>query len=60
MEKVFDIFEGFVKSTGFAMFFESGGWKNLIMIAIACVLLYLAIKKEFEPYLLLPISFSMF
>ena len=59
MEKVFDIFGGFVKSTGFAMFFEDGGWKNLIMIAIACVLLYLAIKKDFEPYLLLPISFSM-
>ena len=27
------------------MNFEGGGWKNLIMIAVACVLLYLAIKK---------------
>ncbi len=30
-----------------------------LMIAIACVLLYLAIKKEFEPLLLLPIAFGM-
>ncbi|MDD4688974.1 MAG: sodium ion-translocating decarboxylase subunit beta, partial [Eubacteriales bacterium] len=34
-------------------------WKYLIMIAIACVLLYLAIVKKFEPLLLLPIAFGM-
>ena len=28
------------------MNFEGGGWKNLIMIAVACVLLYLAIKSS--------------
>ncbi len=39
--------------------FSGGGWKNLIMIGIACVLLYLAIKKQFEPLLLLPIAFGM-
>ncbi len=39
--------------------FENGGWKNLIMIVIAGVLLYLAIKKQFEPLLLLPIAFGM-
>ena len=39
--------------------FEAGGWKNLIMIAVACVLLFLAIKKQFEPLLLLPIAFGM-
>ncbi len=39
--------------------FSGGGWKNLIMIAIACVLLFLAIKKQFEPLLLLPIAFGM-
>ena len=33
---------------------------SLIMIAIACVLLYLAIVKGFEPLLLLPIAFGMF
>jgi len=59
MSKILDIFEGFINSTGVAMFFNDGGWKNLIMIAISLVLLYLAIKKKFEPYLLLPIAFSM-
>ncbi len=39
--------------------FENGGWKNLIMIAIACVLIYLAVKKQYEPLLLLPIAFGM-
>ena len=35
------------------------GWKNLVMLAVGCVLLYLAIKKEYEPLLLLPIAFGM-
>ncbi|MBQ6706968.1 MAG: sodium ion-translocating decarboxylase subunit beta [Clostridia bacterium] len=49
------------KQSGLAqlMNFENGGWKNLIMIAVACLLLYLAIKKKFEPLLLLPIAFGM-
>ena len=59
MGKIIDIFVEFAKSTGVAMFFADGGWKNLIMIILACVLLFLAIKKKFEPYLLLPIAFSM-
>lgn len=33
--------------------------KQIIMIIIALILLYLAIKKQYEPYLLLPISFGM-
>lgn len=43
------------------MFFGSGTvwWKTAIMITIACVLLYLAIVKQFEPLLLLPIAFGM-
>ena len=32
---------------------------NYIMIAVACVFLYLAIRKEYEPLLLLPIAFGM-
>lgn len=36
-----------------------GNYKNFIMIAVACVFLYLAIKKEYEPLLLVPISFGM-
>ena len=39
--------------------FTAGGWKTLVMLAIACVLLYLAIVKQFEPLLLLPIAFGM-
>ncbi len=34
-------------------------WGNYIMIAVACVFLYLAIRKEFEPLLLVPIAFGM-
>ena len=33
--------------------------RNYIMIAIACFLIYLAVKKQFEPLLLLPIAFGM-
>ena len=34
-------------------------WRNYVMIAVACFLLYLAIVKQFEPLLLLPIAFGM-
>ena len=40
-------------------FFVGDGWKNAVMIGIACFLLYLAIKKQYEPLLLLPIAFGM-
>ena len=49
----------FLKSTGFAAIFAEGGWKNLVMIGIACLLCYLAIGKKFEPLLLLPIAIGM-
>ncbi len=39
--------------------FATNGWQNYVMIAVACVLFYLAIKKQFEPLLLLPIAFGM-
>ena len=41
-------------STGFL----DGGWQNLVMLVIACVLLYLAIVKKFEPLLLVGIAFG--
>lgn len=44
--------------SGFASFFADGGWKNIIMIGIACVLLYLGIVKKFEPLLLVGIAFG--
>ena len=57
-----EIFEGFLKAiTG--IFKESGiatlNWQNYVMIAISIVLLYLAIKKQYESLLLLPIAFGM-
>lgn len=47
----------FLESTGFFGFKENP--LNLVMIGIACVLLFLAIVKQFEPLLLLPIAFGM-
>ena len=47
-----------VQDSGFAGFFADGGWRNLIMIAIACVLLCLGIVKKFEPLLLVGIAFG--
>ena len=54
-----NIVESFWNSTGIAQFFAEGGWMNLIMIVIGCVLIFLAIKKDFEPYLLIPIALGM-
>ena len=47
--------QGIFLTSGFAM----NDWRNYIMIGISCVLIYLAIKKQFEPLLLLPIAFGM-
>ena len=47
-----------VRESGFGGFVADGGWKNLIMIAVACVLLYLGIVKKFEPLLLVGIAFG--
>ena len=33
-------------------------WGNYVMILVACVFLYLAIKKQYEPLLLVPIALS--
>ena len=51
--------QNFLQSTGFYLFSQGENWKCLLMIFIACVLLYLGIKKKFEPLLLLPIAFGM-
>ena len=44
--------------SGFAQFFIAEGWKNLVMIIISFVLLYLGIVKKFEPLLLCGIAFG--
>jgi oxaloacetate decarboxylase beta subunit len=43
------------KTTGFATI----TWQQCVMLGVACLLLYLALKKEFEPLLLVPIAFGM-
>jgi len=52
---ILESFYKFLQSTGFAQM----DWKYALMIFIACLLLYLAIVKQFEPLLLLPIAFGM-
>ena len=49
----------FLQQTGFYMLSLGSNWQTVLMVAIACVLLYLAIVKKFEPLLLLPIAFGM-
>ena len=49
------------ESSGFSYIingFTGGGWQNLVMLIIACVLLYLGIVKKFEPLLLVGIAFG--
>lgn len=55
MEVFFESIQGLINDSGFVNL----DWKSLIMIGISCVLVYLAIVKQFEPLLLLPIAFGM-
>ena len=52
MDKLISLFETLGK------FGENGNWKMIVMWVIGAVLIYLAIKKEMEPTLLLPIGFG--
>ena len=57
-----DAILNFLKQTGFYMLgdgFMDMGWKYLVMILISLILLWLAIKKQFEPLLLIGIAFGM-
>ncbi len=57
MQGFLDAVTGIMQESGFAGLIQNPGY--LVMIIIACVLLYLAIVKQFEPLLLLPIAFGM-
>lgn len=52
--------QGFVADSGIAHILTADdGWKYLFMICVACILLWAAIAKGFEPLLLVPIAFGM-
>ena len=55
---ILDTLKKLLMESGFAGFFQNGGWQNAVMIVIACGLLYLGIKKKFEPLLLVGIAFG--
>ena len=59
MTQFMDTLVGIFQSSGFARFGEPGGYLYAIMICVGCFLLYLAIVKEFEPLILLPMAFGM-
>ncbi|MCI6560537.1 MAG: sodium ion-translocating decarboxylase subunit beta [Ruminococcus sp.] len=56
---ILETLQKLANESGFMGFFLDGGWKNLIMIGISCFLLWLGIKKKFEPLLLVGIAFGM-
>ncbi len=57
---ILDTITNFLNNTGISQLFSSGNWwQYLIMYIIAFVLIYLAIAKQFEPLLLLPIAIGM-
>ena len=59
---VVDSLKDFMMSMGIVQIVNNwfdGDWRYLVMIAIGCLLLYLAIVKQFEPLLLLPIAMGM-
>ena len=51
----FEVLSGFISDTGFAQI----TWQQAVMLLVSFFLIYLAIKKEYEPMLLLPIAFGM-
>lgn len=56
---ILDTLQKLATESGFASFIiADGGWKNLVMILFAFVLLYLGIVKKFEPLLLVGIAFG--
>lgn len=60
LEIFLDTLKEIWNTSGISAIFMGDNWKNLIMIAISFLFMYLAIVKQFEPLLLLPIAFGMF
>ena len=59
MEIFVDTIKSLASTSGFAGFGVENGWQSIIMILLSFVLFYLAIKKQYEPLLMLPIAFGM-
>ena len=57
MQNILDILGSIWDTSGFYLMLED--WRQLIMILIACLLLYLGLVKKFEPLLLVGIAFGM-
>ncbi len=54
-----EILKNIWNGSGYHLFGESNGWQSIVMIIIAFFFLYLGIKKQFEPLLLVGIAFGM-
>ncbi len=55
MNYIMNTMANLISETAFATL----SWGNLVMVIVACIFLYLAIRKQYEPMLLLPIAFGM-
>ena len=55
MNTIINTLQNLLEQTAFANLY----WGNYVMIVVACIFLYLAIKKGYEPLLLVPIAFGM-
>ncbi len=59
LQGIWEVIVSIFSNSGYAYFFTGDGWKNLIMIVVSFVFLWLGIKKGFEPLLMIPIAFGM-
>ena len=56
MASVSEVIANIWNDSGFSLLFDD--WRQIVMILVACVLLYLGIVKKFEPLLLVGIAFG--
>lgn len=59
LQGVWEVIVSIFSNSGYAYFFTADGAKNLAMILISFIFLWLGIKKGFEPLLMIPIAFGM-
>ena len=57
MENMLNTLSTLWETSGFYMM--AADWRQLVMIVLACVLLYMSLVKKFEPLLLVGIAFGM-